>query len=138
MGGGGLNPVLALAHVLSCSPRLVRSLNHGGCDMNFPVKFQFLASSLLPFVCSVVIQLYSEVVHYSCSLQCCVFVMAHRARGCVNSPDSFCFICGEYTVKKRQRNISAFIKKVYFAYFSLKLGDQDKPWAPHKVCKTCE
>ena len=64
--------------------------------------------------------------------------MAHKARGCVNSPDRFCFICREYTLKKRQRKISAFIKKVYFAYFGLKLGDQDKPWAPHNVCKTCE
>lgn len=144
MEGGGLNPVVAQTHVLSCSnvPKWCRtkfaSLKYGGRDMSVPVKFQFLASSLLPVVCSVVIQLYSEVVHYSCSLQCCVFVMAHRARGCVNSPDSFCFICGEYTLKKRQRNISAFIQKVYFAYFGLKLGDQDKPWAPHKVCKTCE
>ena len=65
-------------------------------------------------------------------------MIAHQARGCVNSPDSCCFICGEYTLKNRQRKISAFIKKVYFAFFGLKLGDQDKPWAPHKVCKTCE
>lgn len=54
------------------------------------------------------------------------------------SPDSFCFICGEYTVKRQQRNINDFVKKVYFAYFKLKLGDQDKPWAPHKVCRRCE
>nr|CAH7720491.1 unnamed protein product [Callosobruchus chinensis] len=36
------------------------------------------------------------------------------------------------------RNISDFVRKVYFAYFKLKLGDQDKPWAPHKVCRRCE
>ncbi|PNF16265.1 hypothetical protein B7P43_G11640, partial [Cryptotermes secundus] len=30
------------------------------------------------------------------------------------------------------------VKKVYFAYFKLKLGNQDKPWAPHKVCRRCE
>lgn len=59
-------------------------------------------------------------------------------RGCKISPDMFCFICGEYTVKKQQRNISEFVKKVYFAYFNLKLGDQDKDWAPHKVCRRCE
>lgn len=62
--------------------------------------------------------------------------MAHR--GCVISPDSFCYICGEYTVKSQQRNISDFVKKVYFAYFQLILGDQDKAWAPHKVCRRCE
>ncbi|GBN57739.1 hypothetical protein AVEN_255025-1 [Araneus ventricosus] len=59
-------------------------------------------------------------------------------RGCVFSPDNFCFICGEYTVKRQQRNISCFVKKVYFAYFKLKLGDQDKSWAPHKVCRRSE
>ncbi|GBL65862.1 hypothetical protein AVEN_6514-1, partial [Araneus ventricosus] len=45
---------------------------------------------------------------------------------------------GEYTVKSQQRNINDFMKKVYFAYFKLKLGDQDKPWAPHKVYRRCE
>ncbi|GBN89145.1 hypothetical protein AVEN_182995-1 [Araneus ventricosus] len=59
-------------------------------------------------------------------------------RGCVISPDNFCFICGEYTVKSQERNRSDFEKKTYFVYFKLKLGDQDKPWAPHKVCRRCE
>jgi uncharacterized protein (DUF2237 family) len=39
--------------------------------------------------------------------------------------------------KKRQRNITGFIRKVYYAYFGVKLGDQDKSWAPHKVCYVC-
>ncbi|GFV28546.1 uncharacterized protein TNCV_3984971 [Trichonephila clavipes] len=30
-----------------------------------------------------------------------------------------------------------FKKKVYFAYFGIKLGDQDKSWAPHVVCSVC-
>jgi hypothetical protein len=30
-----------------------------------------------------------------------------------------------------------FIRKVYYAYFGVKLGDQDKSWAPHKVCYVC-
>lgn len=59
-------------------------------------------------------------------------------RGCVISPNSFCYICGEFTIKSQQRNISDFVRKVYFAYFKLKLGDQDKPWASHKVCRRCE
>lgn len=58
-------------------------------------------------------------------------------RGCVNSPNCFCYICGTYTVKKQQRNISNFVQKVYFAYFGIKLGDQDKSWAPHIVCSVC-
>ncbi|KAF2899006.1 hypothetical protein ILUMI_07173 [Ignelater luminosus] len=34
----------------------------------------------------------------------------------------------------RYKNITEFVKKVYFAYFDVKLRDEDKPWAPHKVC----
>lgn len=59
------------------------------------------------------------------------------SRGCANSPDSFCYICGTYTVKKQQRNISDFVKKVHFVYFGIKLGDQEKSWAPPKVCSVC-
>ncbi|GFU08474.1 uncharacterized protein TNCV_2495591 [Trichonephila clavipes] len=58
-------------------------------------------------------------------------------RGCVNSPNCFCYICGSYTVKKQQRNVSNFVQKVYFAYFGIKLGDQDKSRAPHVVCSVC-
>ena len=56
-------------------------------------------------------------------------------RKCIHSPDSFCYICDEYTVLKQKLNIRDFVKKVYFAYFGLKLGDLDKAWAPHKVYK---
>jgi hypothetical protein len=48
------------------------------------------------------------------------------SRDCVNSPDSFCHICGEVVVKKQQRNISDFVKNVYFAYFAVKLGNRTK------------
>lgn len=30
------------------------------------------------------------------------------------------------------------MKKDYFASFNIILGDQDKAWAPNKVCKRCE
>jgi hypothetical protein len=40
-------------------------------------------------------------------------------------------------LKNHQRNITGFIIKVYYAYFGVKLGDQDKSWAPHKVCYVC-
>ena len=39
--------------------------------------------------------------------------------------------------KHQRKGIADFVKLSYFAYFDVKLGDQDKPWAPHKVCKTC-
>lgn len=59
------------------------------------------------------------------------------SRACVNNPDSFCYICGELVLKKQSRSITEFIKKVYFAYFGVKIGDQEKSWAPHGVCSGC-
>jgi hypothetical protein len=37
-------------------------------------------------------------------------------------------------VAKKQRQNITFVKTACFAYFGIKLGDQDKPWAPHTVC----
>ncbi|GBN30945.1 hypothetical protein AVEN_40083-1 [Araneus ventricosus] len=55
-------------------------------------------------------------------------------RVCVHSPDCFCNICGNHTVKE-QRNISEFVGKVYyFAYFGPKMVDKGKPWVPYNVC----
>ena len=55
----------------------------------------------------------------------------------LNHPDRFCFVCGKFTSKKQQRNITHDVKKMYAAYFGCPLGDQDKTWAPHKICKIC-
>lgn len=63
--------------------------------------------------------------------------MASVRRKCINSPDSFCYICGGFTIPLQRKNITTFVKQAYFAYFKVKLGDQDKPWAPHTVCKPC-
>ena len=41
-------------------------------------------------------------------------------------------------MKKEHRfNMRDFRKRAYETYFGMKLGDQDKQWAPHKVCKNC-
>ena len=41
-------------------------------------------------------------------------------------------------MKKEHRfNVRDFTRRAYEAYFGMKLGDQDKQWAPHKVCKNC-
>lgn len=58
-------------------------------------------------------------------------------RGCKNNADNFCYICGKYTVSEQQRNITHRIKVAYQRYFGCKLGDQDKPWAPHICCTVC-
>ncbi|KRY52804.1 hypothetical protein T03_6142 [Trichinella britovi] len=49
----------------------------------------------------------------------------------LSSPDSFYHICGSFLVKNKRQKITDFVKKAYFAYFGIKLGYQDKSWAPH-------
>ena len=58
-------------------------------------------------------------------------------RKCFTNPDTFCNICGSFTISSQRANMSAFVKKAYFASFKIKLGHQDKPWAHHKVYKQC-
>lgn len=59
------------------------------------------------------------------------------SRKCVNSTDSFCYICGEFTSKTQKVSITPLVKKAYELYFGCKVGDQDKMWAPHICCKNC-
>ena len=56
-------------------------------------------------------------------------------RPCLNKPNVFCYICGEYTLQSNRRRISEFVKCASVAYFKVLLGDQDKAWALHIVCK---
>ena len=58
------------------------------------------------------------------------------SRFCKNHPDSFCYICCECKTVDNKKSITDFVRKAYYAYFGIKLGDQDKPWAPLVVCKT--
>ena len=68
-----------------------------------------------------------------------VVEMSTKRRQCRNNPSVFFYICGEYMMAKYryQFNVRDFTKRAYEAYFGMKLGDQDKSWAPHKVCKHC-
>ena len=66
-----------------------------------------------------------------------VVEMSTQQRQCRNNPDVFCYIYGEYMMAKYRFNVRDFSKRAYKAYFGMKLRDQDKSWAPHKVCKHC-
>ena len=66
-----------------------------------------------------------------------VVEMSTKRRQCRNNTDVFCYICGEYMMAKYRFNVRDFTKRAYEAYFGMKLGDQNKSWAPHKVCKHC-
>ena len=54
-------------------------------------------------------------------------------RKSVNSPDSFCYIYGSFTIPSQRTNISIFVKYLDLFYFGIALGDQYKSWAPHTV-----
>ena len=49
----------------------------------------------------------------------------------------FCCICECFTTPKERRKITDFIQKAHHVYFGVKLGDKDKPWAPHRFCASC-
>ncbi|GBP97664.1 hypothetical protein EVAR_67997_1 [Eumeta japonica] len=64
--------------------------------------------------------------------------MASSRRVCVNDPNHFCFICGEYIFKESRLNVTAFVIKVYKNYFGYPLGIKNKPWIPQKNLKPQE
>lgn len=56
---------------------------------------------------------------------------------CVNSPDKFCYICGEFVLKKQLKSITESVKVKYVEHFGFAIGHQDKTWAPHNICVRC-
>ena len=56
-------------------------------------------------------------------------------RRCLNEPNVFYYICGDYTLEHNRKTINNFVNRAYLVYFKVTLGDQGKPWAPHIVCK---
>ena len=71
------------------------------------------------------------------SLDVALKAMSCSRKSCHKDCYKFCYICGEYILKGHKKSITDFVCEVYLAYFGVKLGDQDKSWAPHVVCKTC-
>lgn len=63
--------------------------------------------------------------------------MQNKRGTCASKTNRFCYICGNYIFKGDERSITPRTKKLYYEYFKMKIGDQDKPFAPHKVCKIC-
>ena len=84
------------------------------------------------------LEIYFFLFHSSVQLEMS-FTCMNVMRGCNNSPDSFCYICWEFTIKSQRRQIIDLVIKVYYlVYFKIKLGDQGKWWTSHMVCKRCE
>ena len=61
-------------------------------------------------------------------------------RPCKISSDCFCYVCGYYiNLRQMKHKIIPETKffEAYEAYFGMKMGDQDKSWAPHFCCGSC-
>ena len=61
-------------------------------------------------------------------------------RPCKVSSDFFCYVCGYY-ISQRQKKHKVIPETKFFiayeAYFGMKMGDQNKSWAPHFCCGSC-
>ena len=64
--------------------------------------------------------------------------MSLKKRGCANDLHYlyFCYICSSFVAEAQRQTVTKFVKNVYYAYFGIKLGDQDKTWATHKACSS--
>lgn len=57
---------------------------------------------------------------------------------CKNSPDDFCYVCGEFIkLVELKKRISEQHKRAYLSYFGFTISDQAKHWAPHFICRNC-
>lgn len=63
--------------------------------------------------------------------------MSTQRGKCKCSLDCFCYICGLITVVKQSMQVNDFVKKTYYGYFDMKLGDQNKASTTHIICATC-
>ncbi|ESN97698.1 hypothetical protein HELRODRAFT_177753 [Helobdella robusta] len=63
--------------------------------------------------------------------------MKKSNRSCLNEPDNFCYICGQFTPRDQRKNLSNRIKIAYYHYFGVKVADQERTWAPHICCSVC-
>ena len=56
---------------------------------------------------------------------------------CKNNPDRFFYIYSNMVLPNCQARIPDFVKKAYWDYLGVKLGDQNESFALHVCCKTC-
>src|SRR5258705_1433865 len=57
-------------------------------------------------------------------------------RACINKPETFCYVCGEFTLVAQRKPFTPLLRKAYL-YFGCKVGDDDKGWAPPICCNCC-
>lgn len=57
---------------------------------------------------------------------------------CLNSPDLFCYVCGDFTSSHQKEKISSLLIQAYFSYFgNTACKKYNKPWTPSFFCFRC-
>ncbi|KAJ8728994.1 hypothetical protein PYW07_006690 [Mythimna separata] len=54
--------------------------------------------------------------------------MSFPRKPCLNDPNSFCFICGKFSLQRQRKEITEFVKTVYREYFGIPLVKRNKYW----------
>ena len=62
-------------------------------------------------------------------------MLSSSKRGCINHPDNFCYVCGEYTPPAHRVKLNSRITYAYKHYFACQVGNQDKN-GPHIFAAT--
>ena len=65
------------------------------------------------------------------------FRATRKTHTCVQDPDIFCYVCGNFEVIKYRRKITDTNKELYFDCFHMEIVDEDKPWVPDMICCNC-
>jgi len=56
---------------------------------------------------------------------------------CKNDPNIFCYVCGEFVVKKNRRKINDKVKSMYEECFGSKILGETIEWVPNCICEAC-
>jgi hypothetical protein len=96
-----------------------------------------MSRSAIPEICCGRFAAFVLTIRFIRNVRFNCFQINMNRRGCLNSSDCFCYICGKYTVTDQRKNITHRVRVAYQHYFGCKIGDQDKQWAPHVCCTVC-
>ena len=56
---------------------------------------------------------------------------------CINSPNDFCIMCGEYLPFNKRNALSNLIETRFIECFNITLDSLKHPWVPKTMCYTC-
>lgn len=78
------------------------------------------------------------LAHLSCLFCFCIKSVETMPRKCKNSPDLFCFVCGDFNPRLSSRKFSPRLLVAYYSYFRFGAEESlSKPWSQGFLCSIC-